>query len=110
MAEIHVTDGWEYDKDWAASGNCRDGDPDAMFVEGAEQNVAKRICRGCPVITDCLADALDTRTEHGVWGGKTELERRALLRQYPNVASWKQLFGAYATSIAQAKIESDTAA
>ena len=27
---------------------CRNGDPDALFVQGAEQNVAKRICRELP--------------------------------------------------------------
>ena len=62
---------------------CRNGDPDALFVQGAEQNVAKRICRSCPVRYECLADALDNRIEFGVWGGMTERERRALLRRHP---------------------------
>src|SRR5213080_1097952 len=66
--------------DWPSMAACRNGDPDALFVQGAEQNVAKRICRGCPVRYECLADALDNRIEFGVWGGMTERERRALLR------------------------------
>src|SRR5690606_24039235 len=33
--------------DWSRLAACRDGDPDALFVQGAEQNIAKRICRGC---------------------------------------------------------------
>ena len=65
--------------DWPSLAACRNGDPDALFVQGAEQNVAKRICRGCPVRYECLADALDNRIEFGVWGGMTERERRALL-------------------------------
>ncbi len=78
--------------DWPSLAACRNGDPDALFVQGAEQNVAKRICRGCPVRYECLADALDNRIEFGVWGGMTERERRALLRRHPHVSSWKRTF------------------
>jgi WhiB family redox-sensing transcriptional regulator len=80
--------------DWPSLAACRTGDPDALFVQGAEQNVAKRICRGCPVRYECLADALDNRIEFGVWGGMTERERRALLRRHPRVASWRRTFEA----------------
>jgi WhiB family redox-sensing transcriptional regulator len=80
--------------DWPAMAACRNGDPDALFVEGAEQNAAKRICRNCPVRYECLADALDNRIEFGVWGGMTERERRALLRRHPQVASWRKTFEA----------------
>lgn len=37
---------------------------------------------------ECLADALDSQTSFGVWGGLTERERRALLRRYPSVSDW----------------------
>lgn len=77
--------------DWTTKAACRDHDPDALFVQGAEQNRAKVICRGCEVRTECLADALDNRIEFGVWGGMTERERRALLRRRPNVRSWRTL-------------------
>ena len=77
--------------DWPSMAACQSGDPDALFVQGAEQNVAKRICRSCPVRYECLADALDNRIEFGVWGGMTERERRALLRRRPNVVSWRRL-------------------
>ena len=80
--------------DWPSLAACQSGDPDALFVQGAEQNVAKRICRSCPVRYECLADALDNRIEFGVWGGMTERERRALLRRHPNVASWRKSFEA----------------
>src|SRR5688572_29981065 len=80
--------------DWPSQAACRTGDPDALFVQGAEQNVAKRICRGCPVRYECLADALDNRIEFGVWGGMTERERRALLRRHANVTSWRRMFEA----------------
>jgi WhiB family transcriptional regulator, redox-sensing transcriptional regulator len=74
--------------DWTTSAACRGTDPDALFVQGAAQNRAKLVCVGCPVRTECLADALDNRIEFGVWGGMTERERRALLRRRPEVTSW----------------------
>jgi hypothetical protein len=75
----------------AARAKCREIDPDALFVQGAAQNRAKLICRGCPVRTQCLAEALDSRIEFGVWGGMTERERRALLRRRKDVVNWYEL-------------------
>src|SRR5499427_1893211 len=77
--------------DWTARAACKETDPDELFVQGAAQNRAKLICRGCVVRTECLADALDNRIEFGVWGGMTERERRALLRRRPDVTSWREL-------------------
>ncbi|WP_404380182.1 WhiB family transcriptional regulator [Knoellia locipacati] len=77
--------------DWSTRGTCVGTDPDALFVQGKEQRTAKIVCRGCPVALDCLADALDNRTEFGVWGGMTERERRALLRRHPEVRSWRDV-------------------
>ena len=76
---------------WAAQGACRESDPDALFVQGAAQNRAKVVCLSCPVRTECLSDALDSKIEFGVWGGMTERERRALLKRRPNVQSWRRL-------------------
>src|SRR5579875_3773573 len=78
-------------EDWTTRASCRKEQPDALFVQGAAQNRAKVVCHGCPVRTECLADALDNRTEFGVWGGLTERERRALLRRRPGVKSWRAL-------------------
>ena len=44
---------------------------------------------GCPVRSECLAEALDNRIEWGVWGGMTERERRQLLRQRTDIRSWQ---------------------
>ncbi|MEU6769568.1 WhiB family transcriptional regulator [Streptomyces sp. NPDC046853] len=73
---------------------CRTADPDDLFVQGAAQHRAKAVCSGCPVRTECLVYALDSRVEHGVWGGLTERERRALLRRRPTVTSWRRLLEA----------------
>lgn len=88
--EVAPGDG-DWVADWAARGRCADGDPDALFVQGKAQRAAKVMCKGCPVMAECLADALDNRTEFGVWGGMTERERRALLRRRPDVRSWTEV-------------------
>lgn len=79
---------------WVAKALCRTGDPDELFVRGAAQRKAAVICRHCPVILECAADALDNRVEFGVWGGMTERQRRALLKQHPEVTSWADYFAA----------------
>lgn len=88
-APAAATDQWI--NDWAPLGRCAGTDPDALFVQGKAQRAAKAVCKGCPVVAECLADALDNRTEFGVWGGMTERERRALLRRRPDVRSWTEL-------------------
>ncbi|MFJ2740684.1 WhiB family transcriptional regulator [Streptomyces sp. NPDC087440] len=81
-------------EEWGERARCLTLDPDDLFVEGAAQNRAKAACGGCPVRTECLAHALDRRIEHGIWGGMTERERRALLRRRPLVTSWQGLLEA----------------
>lgn len=77
---------------WVSQARCRASDPDELFVRGAAQHKAAVICRHCPVILECGADALDNRVEFGVWGGMTERQRRALLKQHPEVLSWADFF------------------
>lgn len=79
------------DGHWSDRAACRAADPEELFADGVGQNKSKVICFGCPVRTECLAHALDNRIEHGVWGGMTERERRALLRRRPTVTSWRRL-------------------
>lgn len=78
------------DQTWAAQAACATAPPDSLFVRGAAQREARVRCFSCPVRMQCLADALDSHTTFGVWGGLTERERRALLRQYPHITSWTE--------------------
>jgi len=43
---------------------------------------AKTLCGECPVKNACLQYALETKQEHGIWGGTTEEERRRLRRAW----------------------------
>ena len=74
---------------WMASSACRGVDPRLFFADPDEHGFAragsttraKAICARCPVVSECLAYALATRQNHGVWGGATEQERRMMMAQ-----------------------------
>ncbi|OBA82017.1 transcriptional regulator [Mycobacterium sp. 1164966.3] len=78
---------------WVSKALCKETDPDALFVRGAAQRKAAVICRHCPVMQECGAEALDNKVEFGIWGGMTERQRRALLKQHPEIVSWTDFFG-----------------
>ena len=81
------------DPRWVSQALCKAKDPDELFVRGAAQRkAAVIICRHCPVMQQCAAEALDNQVEYGVWGGMTERQRRALLKQHPDVVSWTDFF------------------
>lgn len=64
--------------DWQADALCAQTDPELFFPRGPAAQ-AKRICRACPVIAECLCYALSSPVVlSGVWGATTERERRGL--------------------------------
>ena len=70
------------DAEWMADGKCRDMPPSVFFPsDGLGVQVAQRICADCPVADACLEYALANRIDHGVWGGRSERERRRILRR-----------------------------
>ena len=83
-------------RDWRSRAACRPGagvDPETFFpvaesgpVHDAQVATAKRVCARCPVVAECLAEAL-TRIPDGIAGGLTEVERRALSRRSTRAVS-----------------------
>ncbi|MGH8982185.1 MAG: WhiB family transcriptional regulator [Acidimicrobiales bacterium] len=68
--------------DWMANGKCRDLPPAFFFPsDGLGVQAAQRVCAECPVADACLEYALASRIDHGVWGGRSERERRRILRR-----------------------------
>ena len=45
---------------------------------GESAEPARQVCAACPVRQPCLDYAITNRITHGIWGGLTERERRAL--------------------------------
>jgi WhiB family redox-sensing transcriptional regulator len=80
---------WMQNQTWRANAACRGTDPDMFHPHNerhethsrsAEEVAAKRACKDCPVLRDCLDYAIDTGESLGIWGGmnrkERELERR----------------------------------
>ena len=73
---------------WQSDALCPQTDPEAFFpdrhnVDGYQEAVAaaKRVCAVCDVAAECLAYAMINDEEFGIWGGKSERERRRLKRR-----------------------------
>ena len=72
---------------WQLKASCRGIDVSVFYHPAAERNKARRqriarakmICQQCPVIAECLDHALRVREPYGIWGGRSEDERAALL-------------------------------
>jgi hypothetical protein len=66
---------------WAA---CRGEDPELFFSDDRDDhNAAKTICRSCPVLAECRADAFatDLSIPYGIRGGLSANERRRTRRE-----------------------------
>jgi len=74
---------------WQEQSNCRNADSDLFFLDpmmrGKEkrnkEQEAKKICKGCPVVQQCLNHALSIPEFFGVWGGMTADQRNSILRK-----------------------------
>ena len=73
--------------DWRHRAECLTEDPELFFPVGttgpalAQVEEAKKVCRRCEVREECLRWALEAGQDHGVWGGMSEDERRAMQRR-----------------------------
>jgi WhiB family transcriptional regulator, redox-sensing transcriptional regulator len=76
--------------EWSDAAACRGVEntlffaPDVLETKEARlrrERQAKLLCADCPVRDECLECALSQRESYGIWGGLTELERRALVRR-----------------------------
>ena len=72
---------------WRHQAACAGETTDLFFPIGTsgpayqQAERARQVCMPCPVRTACLEWALNVGIEHGIWGGLTEEERRALKRR-----------------------------
>jgi WhiB family redox-sensing transcriptional regulator len=64
---------------WRELAACRGAHLEVFFPErGESAEPARQVCAACPVRQPCLDYAITNRITHGIWGGLTERERRAL--------------------------------
>lgn len=71
-----------YAEPWMVDAICAQTDPDSFFPEkGGSTAEAKRVCFSCSVSEICLEWALVKGERFGIYGGKSERERRAITKQ-----------------------------
>ena len=64
---------------WRERAACRGADLGLFFPgRGESAEPGRRVCARCPVREPCLEFALRHGITHGIWGGLSERDRRAL--------------------------------
>lgn len=64
---------------WRELAACRGTGLEVFFPgRGESAGPGRQVCAACPVRQPCLDYAITNRISHGIWGGLTERERRAL--------------------------------
>ncbi|MGH3232997.1 MAG: WhiB family transcriptional regulator, partial [Streptosporangiaceae bacterium] len=64
---------------WRDQAACRGADLGVFFPgRGESAEPARQVCARCPVRQPCLDYATGNQIQHGIWGGLSERERRAL--------------------------------
>ncbi|WP_160097416.1 WhiB family transcriptional regulator [Rhodococcus sp. T7] len=72
-------------EEWRLHARCRGMDIAVFYSNGddsrrsqrGQEEVAKSICRQCPVIAECRECAIRFGEQHGIWGGLNPKELRA---------------------------------
>jgi WhiB family redox-sensing transcriptional regulator len=78
---------------WRDRAACRGMETDLFFPDGtigpalADMDQARRICRDCPARAQCLDWALENGAAFGIWGGRTEDERRTIRQRLVSTRS-----------------------
>ncbi|GAA2234562.1 hypothetical protein GCM10010401_02970 [Rarobacter faecitabidus] len=61
---------------------CRSNDADLWFAERTSDiELAKSLCRECPLVRQCLEGALAREEPWGVWGGQSFVDGRVVAQK-----------------------------
>lgn len=71
------------DTAWLEQRGCSDVPLGVFFPDDPQydEHRARTTCQTCPVVDHCLAYALATRTDYGIYGNTTGDQRRELRRR-----------------------------
>ncbi|WP_051549226.1 WhiB family transcriptional regulator [Nocardioides sp. URHA0032] len=99
--------------EWSTDARCLHEDPELFFPRGegsrAQRQIeaARVVCASCPVRGDCLAFAVTTDAQYGVWAGTTPRERRRLRRRAGLAASPRRVVRRTLAELSQARDQYD---
>lgn len=98
-------------QDWMNDAACRGMPTDLFFPQRGEPlNQIRAVCAGCRVAAECLEYALTNTDKFGVWGGKSEKERRKLRHTQPQPKPVEHGTNAHRVAHANAKANRATTA
>jgi WhiB family redox-sensing transcriptional regulator len=93
---------------WRHRAACHGAELEVFFPDrGQSADRARQICASCPVREPCLEYALRHGIVHGIWGGLTGRDRRALRSRYLSASRRKRdeaILAADAAGYSQAAI------
>jgi len=72
------------DGEWMLQSACRDLDPEAWFPASGKPEdapAAVKVCRTCPVQSECLAYAIEFAPTAGIWAGLSSYHVRTLSKK-----------------------------
>ena len=81
---------------WQDDASCAGSFPDAWFPSrGDPTAMARKICRACPVKTECREYAMehqpeDRRNDYGIWGDTSALQRHKIRKEREALAARKE--------------------
>jgi WhiB family redox-sensing transcriptional regulator len=73
---------------WCEKAGCVDQNPELFFPAGAADDVKKQekralsVCSNCTVRLCCLKYSITTHQDIGIWGGRTEKDRRLAVKNW----------------------------
>ena len=70
--------------------HCIDSPHEFVPDKGGDFNGPKSVCQGCPVIDECLNEAMRDEL-HGIWGGTTTRDRERIRLGYATVEEARQI-------------------
>ncbi|MEO8784791.1 MAG: WhiB family transcriptional regulator [Candidatus Saccharimonadales bacterium] len=90
-------------QDWQDQAACSGGTGIDFYAVDGYPDSAKAIavCAGCAVLKQCRDYALSTREPNGIWGGLTERQRRATLRDRDAMARAARVVAADAQNVTE---------
>lgn len=84
MAEVIIPLVPYLPQEWKQHAACKGVDVSLFYMDRGDHSTLKMIramCETCPVQTECLNYSIDMGEKHGIWGGKTEKQRRKIRRE-----------------------------
>lgn len=67
---------------WQDDALCAQTDPELFHpIKGGSTREPKKVCASCTVAAQCLEYALANDQRGGIWGGKSDRERRKIQRE-----------------------------